>query len=81
MIKKQTRKFEIPVDEKQETPMSQEEFQEAFDSLVEDGSLVPTGELERGGDGKFYPVYVADIYAEHYATASAIAQKKRRCIN
>jgi hypothetical protein len=75
MNSKQTRKSETPVDDKEET------FDEAFDSLVEDGLIVPTGELRRGSDGKLYLVYVADIYAEHYATASAIVQKKRRRIS
>jgi hypothetical protein len=74
MNSKQARKSERPVDDNEET------FDKAFDSLVEDGLIVPTGELRRGSDGRLYPVYVADIYAEHYTTASAIAEKKKQRI-
>jgi len=70
MDSKQIWQFETLADNQEEG------LSEALYSLVEDGSIVPTGELRRGRDGKLYPVYVADIYAEHYVTASAIAEKK-----
>jgi hypothetical protein len=72
---------EETVEEQLKASMSKKEFDEAFQSLVEDGLLVPTGELRKGRDGKLHPVYVADVHAKHYGTASAIADKKRRRIS
>jgi hypothetical protein len=71
-------KCEPPADDEAETSISPEQIQEALNSLVEKGLVVPTGELRRGRDGKLYPVYVHYDYAEQYTTASAILEKKRR---
>lgn len=76
MKSEQIWKCEPLADDEAETPMSPEEFQEAFNRLVENGLAVPTGELRKGPDRELHPMYVHYKYAEQYTTASASSRKK-----